>query len=103
MRILFVQPSIPIYRLPFFLYLASEFGQYFSVLHSEGDMGPLTPSYQYPWSNCIGRTIKIGFGYLWQNNLIGYKVRKHDIFVIAGNPRYISSIIFMFKVLEPLS
>ena len=98
MRVLFVQPSIPTYRLPFFINLASEFGQSFNVLHSEGDMGSLTPSYHYSWSKCIGRVITLGFGFFWQNNLIGYKVQKYDIVVIAGNPRYISSIIFMFKV-----
>jgi glycosyltransferase involved in cell wall biosynthesis len=98
MKVLFVQPSIPMYRLPFFLYLASEFGQIFTVLHSEGDMGTLTPPFQYSWSKCIGRIIKIGFGYLWQKNLIGYKVQKGDIVIISGNPRYVSSIIFVLKV-----
>ena len=98
MRVLFVQPSIPVYRLPFFLNLAFEFEPFFRVIHSEGDLGELTPSYQYTWSKCIGREIKIGFGLLWQNNLVRYKVQKDDIVVIAGNPRYISSIIFILKV-----
>jgi len=98
MRVLFVQPSIPIYRLPFFLNLAFEFEPFFSVVHSEGDLGELTPPYQYTWSKCIGRETKIGFGLLWQNNLVRYKVQKDDIVVIAGNPRYISSIIFILKV-----
>ena len=98
MRLLFVQPSIPIYRVPFFLHLAFEFEPFFTVLHSEGDLGELTPSFQYSWSKCIGRVIKIGLGFLWQNNLLAYKVQKNDIVVISGNPRYISSIIFIFKV-----
>jgi glycosyltransferase involved in cell wall biosynthesis len=98
MRILFVQPSIPIYRVPFFLHLASEFEPFFSVLHSEGDLGNLTPSLQYTWSKCIGKVIKIGFGCLWQNNLLRYKIQKDDIVIISGNPRYISSIIFILKV-----
>ncbi len=98
MSILFVQPTIPVYRLPLFLCLASEFGPAFKVLHSEGDLGVLTPSYQYTWSDCIGKSMKIGLGLLWQNNLIGYKIKKNDIVVISGNPRYISTIIFMLKV-----
>ena len=81
MRILFVQPSIPIYRVPFFLHLASEFEPFFSVLHSEGDLGNLTPSLQYTWSKCIGKVIKIGFGCLWQNNLLRYKIQKDDMFI----------------------
>ena len=98
MRVLFVQPSIPVYRLAFFNYLSSEFGSSFSVLYSKGDMGSLTPSYQYYWSKCIGEVINIGFGFLWQNNLLRYKIKKNDIVVISGNPRFISSIIFILKV-----
>ena len=95
MSILFVQPSIPVYRLPFFLSLASEFGSVFKVLHSEGDLGELTPAFQYPWLLCIGKSIKIGSWFFWQDNLISYKVKKNDIVVISGNPRYLSTIIFM--------
>ena len=98
MRVLFVQPSIPVYRLAFFTYLSSKFGSSFSVLYSKGDMGSLTPSYEYAWSKCIGEVINIGFGFLWQNNLLRYKIKKNDIVVISGNPRYISSIIFILKV-----
>ncbi len=98
MRILFVQPSIPIYRLPFFINLASNFGSSFSVLYSKGDMGALTPPHQYSWSKCIGKAVNIGFGFFWQNNLVRSKVQKNDIVIISGNPRYISSIIFVIKV-----
>ena len=61
-------------------------------------MGSLTPTYQYSWSKCIGDIINIGFGFLWQNNLLRCKIKKDDIVVISGNPRYISSIIFILKV-----
>ncbi len=98
MRVLFVQPSIPLYRVPLFNSLSSEFGSLFKVLHGEGDLGNLTPSYQYTWSEYIGGSIKIGFGLLWQKNLINYKINKNDIVVISGNPRYISTIIFILKV-----
>ena len=97
MKILFVQPTIPVYRLPFFLQMAAEFGSSLNVFYSEGDMGLLTPTFKYSWSKCIGRSIKIGFGLLWQNNLIQQKVKKNDIIIIFGNPRYISSIIFILK------
>ena len=93
MRVLFVQPSIPLYRVSLFHRLSSEFGTVFKVLYSEGDLGKLTPSYQYTWSECIGRSIKIGFGLLWQKNLINYKINKNDIVVISGNPGYISTSI----------
>ena len=76
MSILFVQPFIPVYRLPFFLSLASKFGSGFKVLHSEGDLGELTPAYHYSWSDCIGRSIKIGSVFFWQKNLISFKVKK---------------------------
>ena len=36
--------------------------------------------------------------FLWQNNLLQCKIKKNDIVVISGNPRYISSIIFILKV-----
>ena len=98
MRVLFVQPSIPVYRLPFFLNLALQFGSSFRVLYSEGNMGILTPSHDYHWSKCIGKTLNIGFGFVWQINLLRYKIKKNDIVVIAGNPRYLSSIIFILKV-----
>ena len=76
MRILFVQPSIPLYRVPFFHSLSSEFGAVFKVLYSEGDLGKLTPSHEYTWSERIGKSIKIGFGFLWQKNLVNYKIKK---------------------------
>ena len=98
MRVLFIQPSIPLYRVPFFNNLLSEFGPRFKVLHSEGDLGKLTPFHQYTWSECIGRSIKIGFGLLWQKHLINYKIKKNDIVVISGNPRYISTLILILKV-----
>ncbi|MBH19577.1 MAG: hypothetical protein CL851_04035 [Crocinitomicaceae bacterium] len=98
MRVLFVQPSIPLYRVPFFNSLSSEFGTVFKVLYSEGDLGKLTPSHQYTWSKCIGRSIKIGFGLLWQKNLVNYKIKKNDIVIVPGNPRYISTLIFVLKV-----
>ncbi len=97
MKILFVQPSIPLYRLPFYKSLASEFGKFFIVLHSEGDLGELTPSLKYSWSKCIGKVIKIGFGLLWQRNLTNYKIEKDHIIVISGNPRYVSNILFILK------
>lgn len=98
MRILFIQPSIPLYRVPFFHDLSSEFGSSLKVLYSEGDLGKLTPSHQYTWSECIGRSIKIGFGLLWQKHLINYKIKKNDIVVVSGNPRYISTLILILKV-----
>ena len=98
MRILFVQPSIPLYRVPFFHSLSAEFGAVFKVLYSEGDLGKLTPSHEYTWSERIGKSIKIGFGFLWQKNLVNYKIKKNDIVIVPGNPRYISTLIFILKV-----
>ena len=49
-------------------------------------------------AKCIGKTLNIGFGFLWQINLLRYKIKKNDIVLIAGNPRYLSSIIFILKV-----
>ena len=97
MKILFVQPSIPLYRVSFFKSLASEFGKFFLVIHSEGDFGELTPSLKYPWSKCIGKVKKVGFGLMWQKNLINFNIKKDYIIVVSGNPRYLSTIIFILK------
>ncbi len=97
MKILFVQPSIPLYRLSFFKSLASEFGKFFLVIHSEGDFGELTPSLKYPWSKCIGKVKKVGFGFMWQKNLINFNIKRDYIIVVSGNPRYLSTIIFILK------
>jgi glycosyltransferase involved in cell wall biosynthesis len=97
MKILFVQPSIPLYRISFFKSLESRFGKLFTVIHSEGDLGELTPSLKYPWSECIGKEIKIGFGFVWQKNLINFTVKKDYIIVVSGNPRYLSTILFVLK------
>jgi len=96
-KILFVQPSIPLYRISFFKSLASEFGNFFMVIHSEGDLGELTPSLKYSWSKCLGKVIKIGFGLVWQKNLINFTVKKDYIIVVSGNPRYLSTILFVLK------
>ena len=97
MKILFVQPSIPLFRVSFFKSLAHELGKSFIVIHSEGDLGELTPSLQYPWSKCIGKVIKIGFGFVWQKNLINFTVKRDYIIVVSGNPRYLSTILFILK------
>ena len=97
MKILFVQPSIPLYRLPFFKSLASRFDKFFMVIHSEGDLGELTPPLKYPWAKCIGKAIKVGFGFVWQKNLINFTVKKDYIIVVSGNPRYLSTILFILK------
>ena len=96
-KILFVQPSIPLYRISFFKSLASRFGKLFTVIHSEGDLGELTPSLKYKWSECIGKEIKIGFSFVWQKNLINFTVKKDYIIVVSGNPRYLSTILFVLK------
>lgn len=96
-KILFVQPSIPLYRISFFKSLASAFGNFFMVIHSEGDLGELTPSLKYSWSKCLGKVIKIGFGLVWQKNLINFTVKKDYIIVVSGNPRYLSTILFVLK------
>ena len=97
MKILFVQPSIPLYRLSFFKSLASQFGKFFRVIYSEGNSGELTPSLKYPWCKCIGKEIKIGFGFVWQKNLINFPVKRDCIIVVFGNPRYLSTILFILK------
>ena len=97
MNILFVQPSIPLYRLSFFKALASEFGKSFKVIHSEGDLGELTPSLKYQWSECVGKIKKIGFGLVWQPDIINFKVKKNYIIIVSGNPRYLSTILFILK------
>ena len=40
---------------------------------------------------------KIGFGLLWQKNLINFKIKKDYIIVVSGNPRYLSTILFILK------
>ena len=97
MKILFVQASIPLYRLSFFKSLASEFGKFFMVIYSEGELGKLTPSLKYPWCVCIGKVIKIGLGFMWQKNLINFTVKRDHIIVVSGNPRYLSTILFILK------
>ena len=68
-----------------------------SQFDSEGDLDEITPNVEYSWSKYIGNTTKLGFGILWQKNLLKYKIEKNDIIVIGGNPRYISSILFILK------
>ena len=74
-------PSIPLYRVPFLIVYHRNLG-YFQSLHSEGDLGNLTPFHQYTWSECLGKSIKIGFGLLWQKNLVKYKIKKNDIVIV---------------------
>ena len=97
MKILFVQPTIPTYRLSFFKSLASQFRKSFLVIHSEGNFEELTPSIKYSWSKCIGRIKNIGLGFVWQKNLIKFKIKRNHIIVISGNPRYLSTILFILK------
>lgn len=96
MKVQFIQPNIPHYRIPFYNKLASDSGIQLSVFASQGKLGLLTENILPSWSRIEGFYIE-KFGIVWQQNLINFPLKGIDILVLAGNPRNIPALILTIR------
>ena len=96
MKVQFIQPNLPHYRIPFFNKLASDMDIELSVFSSKGKLGALTSNTTPLWSNIKGLYIE-KFGIVWQQHLINFSLKNIDVLVVAGNPRNIPMLILSIR------
>ena len=95
-RVLIIQPSVPEYRCPFFEQLSHVHGLCLRVVASEdgltaGELKGGERSTTFEYSTCANRAFFSG-RLFWQQGLrLGNWLRKGDVLVVSGNPRYLSN------------
>lgn len=98
MKIIFVQPNIPIYRVPFYSLLNKKFNDQMEVWASVDIYGKTTNSgFNYKWSKQLGGIIGIKDKIEYQKGWNSIRFNKSDIIVISGGPRCISNIFLLLK------
>ena len=96
MKILIVQPMLTSYRLSFFQSLFDFYGCRLCVYYSLGSMGLLTELYRPKWGHCLGNVSCLGGVFIqWGTGKIA--IKRNDILVLSGNPRYLSNLMLLAK------
>ncbi|MBN8153598.1 glycosyltransferase [Vibrio vulnificus] len=104
MRICFIQPSIPRYRLPFFDNVIKG-NKNTSILACPVDhLGVETAKEALLGGNYFinFREYKLPFGFLFQTHIFSREVYKSDVVILPGNLRYLSNflLILVLKLLN---
>ena len=95
-RVLIIQPSVPEYRCPFFEQLSHVHGLCLRVVASTdgltaGELKGGERSTTFEYSTCAHHAF-FGGRLFWQQGLrLGNWLRKGDVLVVSGNPRYLSN------------
>jgi len=91
-KIVIVQPEIPVYRLDFFEQLRSRLGDRLTVYASHGSLGALTETHcAEPWLKILGNTFKYREKLYWQRGAATIPIGRGDIVILSGAPRYLSN------------
>jgi glycosyltransferase involved in cell wall biosynthesis len=97
-RIIFLQPTIPSYRLGFFNRLAKIYGSQLMVYASHINMGAISARQDGEiWEHRVGSITAISPGLFWQRGVLAIRVTKGDVVVISGNVRGLSNLVLLFK------
>lgn len=96
-NILHVQPALPRYRLDFFERLSAEYGDRMQVFFSPGSLGALTRPIEASWAVEVGPIHKLPGALLWQPGVARLPLRRGDVIVLSGNPRYLSTLILLLR------
>ncbi|MBI1399411.1 glycosyltransferase [Hyphomonas sp.] len=99
MTIRIVQPALPAYRVGLFKRLADRFAQDLVVYASRSeDLGELdSTGASYSWSSELGPIKQIVLGLEWQEGAASIPISKHDVLVVCGAPRTLSTLLLMVK------
>lgn len=100
MKIHVLQPALPKYRINFFeevnTNLDSDFE--FKVYHSDLKLGKvMNEENDYIWSTSLGPARSLGSQLFWQKKISEIDLKKGDILILSGAPRYLSNIYLLIK------
>ena len=97
-RVVVVQPALPSYRLPFFEAVAARLSGEFVVYASPGGLGVLTEHARPPaWYRQLGPLRAVAPGVEWQVGALPIEVSRHDVLVVNGNPRQLSTMALLVR------
>ena len=97
MNIIHIQPALPLYRVDFFERLNQKYGSSFKVYHSPGALGELTQPVIAQWAIAVPHEMRLLGGFVWQRGVINIRIERGDIVVLSGNPRYLTTLILLFR------
>lgn len=92
-----VQPALPAYRFAYFSSLYQRHGLSGGVLYPEKDTTGLPVEVIESWQKPKGRTRKLPFGLLWQQDALFIPLSRGDILVLSSNPRYLTTLLLSLK------
>lgn len=99
-KVVVVQPSVPEYRIPFFQKLYEALDGDLLVFHGRILGGGIERNSMesVAWSRDFCTVIKIPFVTLfWQKAIVGLHLKREDWLVVAGNCRFLSTILLCVK------
>jgi len=97
MKVVFIQPNIPKYRVAFYNALSQENGLVLKVHASKGKLGLLTSSdSEQQWASVKGE-YKTLLGVDWQQNVIGLSLKNVDVLILCGNPRNLPILVLSIR------
>lgn len=97
-KIIIIQPALPSYRIDFFERLAKKYGSNLKVYFSSSNLGQFSHVTSDKWAIQLHPIKFFLKGKLaWQPQVSNIKFTKHDIIVLSGNPRVLSTIILLIK------
>lgn len=97
-KIIFIQPSLPSYRIDFYkkLYLMTD--KKLNVYYSPGELGVLTNETKtYSWALKIGERVRILPGLEWQKSALKVPLKSGDILIVSGGPRCITNMLLLLR------
>lgn len=95
-NIIFVQPSVPVYRTDFFERCYLRCNRKVSVYAGVTDSSILSSDSYYNWLFSVGK-VRALMGFEWQTGVISIPIARNDILVLPSNPRFLSNIILAIK------
>lgn len=97
MTIFIVQPVVPHYRVSFFCRLVESFPDVLFYASDVDDIGVKSVDSSIFKYRKLG-AIKKFCGAVWQGGVVSIaaKVKKNDVVVVNGNPRYLSTMVLIF-------
>lgn len=97
--IIIVQPALPSYRVDFFKRIAQDLGSDFCVYYSpSSDLGVLTETkVEHRWAKPLGAIWSPFPGAEWQNGALAFPVKRGDVIVVSGAPRYLTTLLLLIK------
>lgn len=97
-NILFIQPQLAHYRIPFFNAMAEDELLDICVWYSPtGSRKTVEQVEKLSWARPVGDMVRLPFNLLWQKGVLSIPLKDKDLIVISANPRRITTMLIFLK------